>query len=42
MADIALVFHWGPEALKAMSLRELMRWHQLAVERMKWMAGKRL
>ena len=40
MADIALVFHWGPEAMKAMGIGELMRWHHLATERMGWMAGR--
>lgn len=35
MADIALVFHWPPSAMDAMSLSELMRWHALALDRFK-------
>lgn len=35
MADIAVVFHWPPSEMDVMSLEELMRWHELAVERFK-------
>ncbi len=33
MADIALVFHWPPEAMDRMSIEELARWHEKARER---------
>lgn len=33
MANIAVVFHWPPQAMDAMELEELMRWHDMAVER---------
>lgn len=33
MADIALVFHWPPAALAAMSLSELMSWRAQAAKR---------
>ncbi|HEY4544879.1 MAG TPA: GpE family phage tail protein [Pedomonas sp.] len=29
------VFHWPPSELDAMSLAELMRWRELAIERLK-------
>lgn len=33
MADIAMVFHWTPEAMSAMSLSELMEWRERARQR---------
>ncbi|UVS99071.1 GpE family phage tail protein [Burkholderia glumae] len=33
MADIALVFHWSPDVMTVMSLRELMDWRERARER---------
>lgn len=39
MADIAMVFHWPPEAMDRMSLSELQRWQALAVDR--WNAVNR-
>jgi hypothetical protein len=30
MADIALVFHWTPATMDAMSLSELMAWRERA------------
>jgi len=33
MANIAVVFHWPPQAFADMSLIELMQWHQKAIER---------
>ncbi|PRF86344.1 GpE family phage tail protein [Burkholderia multivorans] len=33
MADIALVFHWSPDAMAAMPLSELMDWRERARER---------
>jgi hypothetical protein len=33
MADIALVFHWTPEAMDKLSPEELMEWRQRAIER---------
>ena len=33
MANIAVVFHWPPQAYVDMSLTELMQWHQKAIER---------
>jgi len=30
MADIAMVFHWGPEELAAMSLEDLSFWREKA------------
>lgn len=33
MADIAMVFHWGPEQLYPMPLHELMDWRERARER---------
>lgn len=33
MANIAVVFHWPPQAFTDMSLNELMEWHQKAIER---------
>ncbi|MCA4779757.1 GpE family phage tail protein [Acinetobacter towneri] len=33
MANIAVVFHWPPQAYSDMHLFELMQWHQKAIER---------
>lgn len=33
MADIALVFHWPPSVMDAMSVSELMGWRAAAAER---------
>ncbi|MBT0887556.1 GpE family phage tail protein [Acinetobacter towneri] len=33
MANIAVVFHWPPQTYEHMSLTELSKWHQLAIER---------
>ncbi|RQR25585.1 GpE family phage tail protein [Burkholderia sp. Bp9142] len=30
MADIALVFHWSPDVMDAMSLPDLMGWRERA------------
>lgn len=30
MADIAVVFHWGPAAMDPLSLTELMEWRERA------------
>nr|WP_084090452.1 GpE family phage tail protein [Andreprevotia lacus] len=32
-ADIAVIFHWGPDVLDPMSLTELMHWRELARQR---------
>nr|WP_080985120.1 GpE family phage tail protein [Photorhabdus luminescens] len=33
MADIATVFHWAPSEYDAMSVPELLKWHERAVAR---------
>ncbi|MDP3229370.1 MAG: GpE family phage tail protein [Acidovorax sp.] len=33
MADVAMLFHWTPQAMAPMDLSELMHWRHLAVER---------
>ncbi|MCI5763125.1 GpE family phage tail protein [Actinobacillus porcinus] len=33
MADIAMIFHWQPNAFDEMSLSELMDWREKARER---------
>lgn len=33
MADIALVFHWGPADLNSLPLSELMEWREQARRR---------
>jgi hypothetical protein len=30
MADIAVIFHWGPEAMDPLPLTELMEWRERA------------
>lgn len=39
MADLAAVFHWPPSAFDGMSIPDLMRWHALAIDRLKAMNG---
>lgn len=39
MADIALVFHWPPEAMYGLTLSELAQWHELACDRWRLKAG---
>lgn len=41
MADIAMVFHWGPEQMNAMPLAELMEWRERARERWELQHGAR-
>ncbi|WP_443749695.1 GpE family phage tail protein [Asticcacaulis solisilvae] len=33
MSDIAVIFHWDPEKMEAMSLEDLSRWREKAVSR---------
>lgn len=33
MADLAVIFHWGPSEMDEFSLEELMDWRELARER---------
>lgn len=33
MADLAIVFHWGPADMDALSLTELMEWRERARKR---------
>ena len=33
MADLAVVFHWAPPVMDAMSLAELMAWREQAAAR---------
>jgi len=33
MADIAIVFHWGPAEMESLSLTELMEWRERARKR---------
>ncbi|MBB6191499.1 hypothetical protein FHS51_001726 [Sphingobium wenxiniae] len=33
MADVAVIFHWPPAAMDAMSLSELMGWREQAARR---------
>lgn len=35
MADLAFIFHWRLEDMNNLTLNELEKWHQLAVERLK-------
>lgn len=39
MADIAAIFHWGPDVLDAMPLEQLAEWHGMAVDRWNRMQG---
>lgn len=41
MADLAVVFHWTPDAMDRMSLVELADWRDKAIERFKLMQGVR-
>jgi hypothetical protein len=40
MADIAAIFHWGPDVMDQMMVSELLEWRELAVQRFKAMQGK--
>jgi hypothetical protein len=33
MADIAMVFHWGPDVMEAMEIEDLSAWHEKARDR---------
>ncbi|MFA5495165.1 MAG: GpE family phage tail protein [Porticoccaceae bacterium] len=33
MADIAVIFHWGPEQMDPLNLSELMAWRERARQR---------
>ena len=33
MADLAITFHWSPESMDAMDLKELMYWWDEALKR---------
>lgn len=33
MADVAMIFHWPPQAFEQMSFTELMQWREKARER---------
>jgi len=33
MADIAVIFHWSPQAMADMTIRELMEWREQARRR---------
>lgn len=33
MADVAVIFHWGPSEMAELSLEELMQWRERARER---------
>lgn len=33
MADIAIVFHWGPADMESLTLTELMEWREQARKR---------
>jgi hypothetical protein len=35
MADLAVVFHWGPDVMDPMPIGELMAWRERAAERSK-------
>jgi hypothetical protein len=39
MADIAAVFHWGPDIMDRMPVDELLGWQRLAVARFTAMNG---
>lgn len=39
MADIAAIFHWGPDVLEQMDLPDLARWQRLAIDRWNRMNG---
>ena len=39
MADIAAIFHWSFESLNVMRIRDLQKWHRLAVDRAKIIYG---
>jgi hypothetical protein len=33
MADVAVIFHWGPPVMDPMSIAELMQWRASAAKR---------
>lgn len=33
MADIAVIFHWGPDVMSGFSVCELMEWREAAIKR---------
>ncbi len=35
MADLAMVYHWGPGEMREMPLDELLEWWELARERLR-------
>ncbi|OQX10868.1 MAG: hypothetical protein BWK73_19110 [Thiothrix lacustris] len=39
IADIAITFHWSHESLMAMRIRDLRKWHNLAIDRAKVIYG---
>lgn len=41
MADIALVFHWGPADMQPLSLPELIEWRERARQRWEMTNGGR-
>lgn len=41
MADLAMVFHWGPADLDPLSLTELMEWRERARQRWEGQHGTR-
>lgn len=40
MADLAMTFHWHPDEMDDLHPSELLRWHKLAVERLKAQGGQ--
>lgn len=41
MADLAMVFHWGPADMDRLSLPELIEWRERARQRWELMHGAR-
>jgi hypothetical protein len=41
MADLAMVFHWGPADLDPLTLTELMEWRERARQRVEGPHGTR-
>lgn len=39
MADLAMVFHWGPDVMDGMEIEELARWREKARTRLEAMYG---
>ncbi|GLO54783.1 hypothetical protein PPUJ20066_08190 [Pseudomonas putida] len=40
MADVAIVFHWGPADMDPLSLSDLMEWRERAITRWEQTHGK--